>query len=495
MAAISSAPQPHAASVHRSTRRKTRSIQAQLLLSLLLGDAVAMNSAFVGTYIGLAATLAASGFSFPQDGRTQSTVLLLFNVIFLLCFLFSQLYSIRRGNSRIDEAFKIVTAVSLTVALTLVSNTLLPSFGFTDIPWTREILAFSWLLGIVLTVMVRLIHRTIVQILRRRGFDTRRILIVGAREPGIVVWRTIRRMPELGYRVQGFLSDSFPVGTVVEELPILGTTAQLQRVINATNADEVIVALSGRAPADLLEIINQAEDEAVTIRVYPDSFQLITNNEVSVGDISGLPLISVKNAALDSPWNRFMKRCLDLGFSSCILIAVSPLMILVALLIRIESPGPIFFLQQRVGMDGIPFWVIKFRTMRQDAESKGPGWTTANDPRITRIGQLLRRTSIDELPQFINVLIGEMSVVGPRPEQPRWVEQFSQQIPRYMRRHKEKAGITGWAQVNGLRGDTSIEERTRYDLYYVENWSLLFDIKIILRTMADFLTGRQENAY
>jgi exopolysaccharide biosynthesis polyprenyl glycosylphosphotransferase len=170
-------------------------------------------------------------------------------------------------------------------------------------------------------------------------------------------------------------------------------------------------------------------------------------------------------------------------------------MFIIALLIKIESRGPVFFLQERVGMDNNPFWVIKFRTMRSDAESRGPGWTTANDARVTRLGRFLRRTSIDELPQFINVMLGDMSVVGPRPEQPLWVEQFSQRIPRYMRRHKEKAGITGWAQINGLRGDTSIEERTRYDLYYIENWSLLFDIKIILRTIVDFLTGKQENAY
>jgi exopolysaccharide biosynthesis polyprenyl glycosylphosphotransferase len=241
-------------------------------------------------------------------------------------------------------------------------------------------------------------------------------------------------------------------------------------------------------------VISQIEDEAVAIKVYPDTFQLITNDGLSIGDLRDLPLVSVKNAALDNPWNRALKRALDLLVSTVILLFGAPILMLIALLIRLESRGPVFFLQERVGMDMRPFWMLKFRTMRVDAEQFST-WTTQNDPRVTRVGRILRRTSLDELPQLINVLIGEMSVVGPRPEQPRWVEQFGQQIPRYLRRHREKAGLTGWAQINGLRGDTSIEERTRYDLYYIENWSLLLDIKIIVRTIADFLTGKQDNAY
>jgi Undecaprenyl-phosphate glucose phosphotransferase len=264
--------------------------------------------------------------------------------------------------------------------------------------------------------------------------------------------------------------------------------------VRATHADEVLLAVSKRSQQDLLDIVALAEDEAVSIKVYPDTFQLITNNDVSIGDLSGLPLVSVKNAALENPWNQALKRCLDVVVSMAILVVASPVLLLIALLIKLDSPGPVFFLQERVGMDNRPFYMIKFRTMRIDAEQYRT-WTTPDDPRVTRLGRFLRRYSLDELPQFINVVLGEMSVVGPRPEQPRWVEHFQQQIPRYMRRHKEKAGITGWAQINGLRGDTSIEERTRYDLYYIENWSILFDIKIIIRTTADILRGRQENAY
>jgi exopolysaccharide biosynthesis polyprenyl glycosylphosphotransferase len=175
------------------------------------------------------------------------------------------------------------------------------------------------------------------------------------------------------------------------------------------------------------------------------------------------------------------------------LIVLSPLMMLTALLIKLDSRGPVFFVQERMGLDSKPFPVLKFRSMRTDAEAGGPGWTVKDDPRVTRLGRFIRRTSVDELPQFINVLLGEMSLVGPRPEQPAFVERFRQMIPRYMERHREKAGITGWAQVNGLRGDTSISERTKYDLWYIENWSIWLDIKILIRTVVRFLSDR--NAY
>jgi Undecaprenyl-phosphate glucose phosphotransferase len=494
LAAISSSRPPPAASAKAQPKFQPRTWRAILRVGLILCDLLALNSALLGSYLLQRSALEASGMLLPSDPLVLLRFLLLFNVGVLAIFTASGLYSMRRGASRVDEAFKIFTAVSLTTVSTLVINTVLLELGSDDLPWTRDVLVWSWIGAIVGCIVLRSVHRLIVTWLRNYGIDTRRVLIVGAREPGQLVWETIRRRPHLGYRVQGFLSDSNPPGTLVKDLPVLGRTAQLGRVVRATQADEVIIALSGRSTYDLVEIITLAEDEAVEIKVYPDTFQLITNNDVSIGDLSDLPLVSVKNAALDNPWNRVLKRGLDIVVATAILLCGAPILLLIALAIRLDSPGPIFFLQERVGMDNQPFWMLKFRTMRVDAEKFGT-WTTANDPRVTRVGRILRRTSLDELPQLINVLIGDMSIVGPRPEQARWVEQFSQQIPRYMRRHKEKAGLTGWAQVNGLRGDTSIEERTRYDLYYIENWSLLFDIKIILRTIAHFLTGKQENAY
>ena len=252
-------------------------------------------------------------------------------------------------------------------------------------------------------------------------------------------------------------------------------------------ADEVIVAMAGASYQELLEIVDLCADVNVGLKVYPDAFQLITER-VDVGELSGVKLLSVKDVALRG-WNRMLKRAFDMAFSAAILVLTAPLMLLLAALIKLDSPGPVFFIQERVGLDGQPIQMIKFRSMRVGADKERAGWTTPDDPRRTRMGRFLRRFSLDELPQFINVLLGEMSVVGPRPEQRFYVQKFSRTIPKYMLRHREKAGITGWAQVNGLRGDTSIEERTRLDLEYIETWSLLLDLKIIARTVLHMIRG------
>lgn len=482
-------------SLRSPSRQRMRASALILTLGLMFCDAIAINGSFMAVYLLNLNNIWSSGLLLPANPESIWAYVALSNMAFASSFIVSGLYTLRRGASRIDEAYKVFTATSLSTVLTLVMNTLLPHMGYDTLPFTPSILATAWITAIISIVLLRLLHRTLVFRLRGRGIDTRRALIVGADESGLAVWRTIRRRPELGYRVQGFLSDTHPIGEMVEGLPVLGHINQIDRAVRATRADEVVLAVSQHSQQDLLDIVVLAENEAVSIKVYPDTFQLITNNDVSVGDLSGLPLVSVRNAALDNPLNRALKRGLDIVVSSSILVLTAPLLFLIAVLIKVDSPGPVFFLQERVGMDNKPFDMLKFRTMRTDSEANGPGWTVRDDPRVTRLGHFLRRYSLDELPQFMNVWLGEMSVVGPRPEQPAWVERFSQQIPRYMRRHKEKAGITGWAQINGLRGDTSIEERTRYDLYYIENWSLLFDIKIIVRTTFNIITGKQENAY
>jgi len=231
----------------------------------------------------------------------------------------------------------------------------------------------------------------------------------------------------------------------------------------------------------------------VSIKIYPDVFAYMADG-MSVDELGGMPLLSVRDVALRG-WKLSLKRGLDVIGGAIGLILLSPIMLLTGILIKLESDGPVFFTQERCGLDGRPFPMIKFRTMRSDAERNGPGWTKEHDPRVTALGRLMRRTNWDEIPNLINVILGQMSLVGPRPEQTYFVQKFQEYIPRYMERHREKAGMTGWAQVNGLRGDTSLEERTKFDLWYVENWSLWLDIKIILRTVVQTFVGRNSNAY
>ena len=262
----------------------------------------------------------------------------------------------------------------------------------------------------------------------------------------------------------------------------------LPEIIEREQIDEVIVAMPEATRREILDIVSLCERGKVSVKVFPDVFQIMAS-EVSIGVLDGLPLLTIRYPALHG-WKVGAKRSMDIVVSAMGLIVLSPLMLLTSLLIKLDSPGAAFYFQERMGMDARPFWMIKFRSMRQDAETSGPGWTTENDPRRTRLGTLIRRLSIDEFPQLINVLVGDMSLVGPRPERPIYVEQFRRNIPRYMDRHREKAGITGWAQVNGLRGDTSIAERTKYDLWYVENWSLFLDFKIIVRTVFNMFSDR-----
>jgi exopolysaccharide biosynthesis polyprenyl glycosylphosphotransferase len=274
---------------------------------------------------------------------------------------------------------------------------------------------------------------------------------------------------------------------------VLGRHADLPRLIDTYAVEQVIIAQVDFQRTELVDLITLCQRGRVDIKIYPDIFAYMAG-DLNVDDLGGTPLLTVRDISLRG-WKLTVKRGLDIVGSAFGLIFLSPWMLLTALLIRLESVGPIFYTQERMGLDGRPFDMIKFRSMRTDAEVSGPGWTVENDPRRTRLGTILRKTNWDEIPQLINVLLGEMSLVGPRPERPMYVQEFRERIPRYMERHREKAGMTGWAQVNGLRGDTSIAERTSYDLWYVENWSLWLDIKIIIRQVVNIILRREKNAY
>jgi Undecaprenyl-phosphate glucose phosphotransferase len=350
-------------------------------------------------------------------------------------------------------------------------------------------IVYAWLLTVLLVGVGRAAIIWLRTRLRQRPSLADRLLIVGTGDVGRMILQKARQTPHLGYEVVGFVNGDSQPGQQIMGVPVLGSVEDLPSLIEKYCIDEVIVGLPELTHQEALTIISRCERGRVGIKIFPDLFQIIAS-ELSIGDLGGLPLLSVRDVALRG-WKLTLKRVVDIIGSSILLIALSPLLMLVAIVIKLESPGPVFYVQERMGLDARPFWCLKFRSMSRDAEKDGPGWTSANDPRRTRVGSLLRRLSIDELPQFINVLLGDMSLVGPRPERPVYVDQFRRSIPRYMDRHREKAGLTGWAQVNGLRGDTSIAERTKYDLWYIENWSLWLDFKILVRTALNVFRDRR----
>lgn len=324
--------------------------------------------------------------------------------------------------------------------------------------------------------------------LHRRQFALSNILIVGAGKLGEMVARQVSD-PAYGFRVVGFLDDDLARGS---EGTVLGATQELKQVIQRHEVDEVILTLPFRARDRIMELALECETLYVPSHVVPDFYELLLE-QVEVQTIRGVPLMGFKQIPL-SGWHLATKQAFDAVVSVAMLVLLAPFMGAIALLVKMTSPGPVFYRQERVGRDGRTFLMYKFRTMRQDAEAQtGAVWAQEDDPRRTPIGRWLRRWSVDELPQLFHVLRGEMSLVGPRPERPIFVEQFQSSLNQYFVRHKVKSGLTGWAQVNGLRGNTSIEERTRYDLFYVEQWSLALDCKILLMTLGQVFLGK--NAY
>jgi exopolysaccharide biosynthesis polyprenyl glycosylphosphotransferase len=458
-----------------------RRAQVLLTLTLVLLDAGAIALAF---FAAVRVTLVMSpGTGAAPDWIAFAPMLLTMMMSLVSVYFFYKLYHQRRGESRIDELYKLIPATSIGVIVATAVVTVL----YRDLEYPRLLLVYIWLFTLLFVAVERLLFGMLRSLAYARGWGALRVLLVGAGESGIMILEKIRSSPRLGYHPVAFLDDEL-VGKQVLGLPVVGRTEDLGQAVRELRIDEVIIALPDAPHQQILSIVSKCEDGSVSIKVFPDVFQIMAS-EINIGDLSGLPLLAMRDVALRG-WRLTLKRAVDLVLSGIFLVFASPFMLLIALLVKLDSRGPALFTQVRMGLDAKPFPIFKFRSMRMDAEKDGPGWTTPDDPRVTRLGRFLRRTSLDEFPQFINVFLGHMSLVGPRPEQPAFVEQFRELVPRYMERHREKAGITGWAQVNGLRGDTSISERTKYDLYYIENWSLWFDFKILILTALKFFRDR-----
>ena len=463
----------------------TQRIRTLYTVSLVILDSLLIAIAF-----GLAYWLRIS-IAWPDPLTNQVPLvnyagLFVIQLITIIAVLFlNRQYYIPRSVSRIDQIYYVFISVSVGMLLALAVATLILRNNQAILDYPRAMMVYDWLLTIVLLTVGRVLHNWVRKRLQDRGIGKDRVIIVGTGDTARMILQRIVWTPDLGYDLVGIVNGE-ERHTEILGFPVLGQPEDLPDLINEYHVDEVIIAMPEKGHREMLHVISYCERGRVSIKIFPDLFQYVTTH-AGIDDLGGLPLLSVRDYALRG-YLLTLKRLIDFIGATIGLIALSPLMILTALAIKLESPGPVFFVQPRMGLDGREFMMIKFRSMRTDAEKDGPGWTVKDDPRQTRLGTWLRRLEMDELPNLINVWLGEMSLVGPRPEQAYYVEQFRRYVPRYMDRHREKGGMTGWAQVNGLRGDSSISERTKYDLWYSENWSILLDTKILLRTLWQIVT-------
>ncbi len=401
-------------------------------------------------------------------------------VLYPVVFYFQGLYQRRRIRSRFDETMRVVVAVLLA---TVILTAGLTFYRPPDFTYSRLFLAIFAAVDAILVSVFRWIIAGSLARIRRSGGNLQRVLVVGAGDLGRKVVERLNLHKEYGFSIVGFLDDD--PGRQQRDIwgvPVLGTTDDLERVVVDEKVDQVLIALPLEAHYRTVQLVRRAGQMLVDIKVVPDVLQYYVMR-AGIEDLDGLPLINLTQMPLQG-WNQIVKRAFDIVGALTLLIATSWLFPIIALLIKRADGGPVFFSQVRTGLDGRSFRLFKFRSMRADAEGDGEShWTRSHDSRVTPIGEFLRRTNLDELPQLYNVLCGDMSLVGPRPEQPKFVERFRNRYPTYNTRHRVRSGLTGWAQVNGLRGDTSIRQRVAHDLYYIENWSLGLDIKILWRTL------------
>ena len=411
---------------------------------------------------------------------------------YLLLYWAFHLYEPKRTHSKRAELWHICQACA--VGLMLLTSILFAfrRSGYFGNFSTRMLVAFS-IIDITLTTIERFGIRYILSRLRRKGFNQKHVMLVGFSDASNQFIDACRRNPDWGYHIYGIVDDIAEVGEGYKGVRVVGRISELEHILAQNTIDEIAITLPLAAYAKLDGIVHVCEKSGVHTKFIPDYNNIIHSKPVTE-DMDGLPVINIRNVPLTDPVKATAKRAVDICGALVGIILFSPIMLVVATLIKLTSPGPIIFKQERVGLHNKPFMMYKFRSMVQQTEAdEKKGWTVPGDPRVTRVGRFIRKTSIDEFPQFFNVLAGQMSLVGPRPERTQFVEMFKEEIPRYMIKHQVRPGMTGWAQVNGLRGDTSIYERVKYDIWYIENWTMSLDVKILFLTI--FKGFVNKNAY
>ncbi len=407
---------------------------------------------------------------------------------YLAVFLTLNLYKSKRMASWFNELVDIIKANVVGAMIFLVVLYLVKESNF-----SRSVILIFAVGNIILMSAYRFVVRAILSYIRKKGHNLKQVVIVGYSRASEQYIDRILVNPQWGYEIRGILDDEVPAGTYYKGIQVLGRIDNLEVILPQNKLDEIAVALPLKNYSRLEEIVSKCEKSGVHTKFIPDYNSVIPSKPYTE-DLSGLPVINIRRVPLTSTFNWYLKRLVDIVGSLVAIIIFSPIMLLSVIVIKAQNDGSVFFVQERVGLHNKIFKMYKFRTMiEQDPEEEEKEWTTKNDSRVTAFGKFLRKTSLDETPQFFNILKGDMSLIGPRPERPQFVEQFKEEIPRYMVKHQVRPGLTGWAQVNGYRGDTSIRKRVEFDIYYIENWTIWLDIHIILLT---FLKGFiNKNAY
>ena len=430
-----------------------------------------------------------SGVGYYSFDKYLSLLLFIVPAYLVICYA-TNLYNPKRSMSHKRQIVLIFNANFLTLLwASLILFLLKGKFGNA----AGSVILPSFLINTVLEIMFRLCLIKVLEFYRKKGMNMKHILIVGYSYTAERYIDKIAANPQWGYCIHGILDDKIERGTAYKGIKVLGSVENLELILPQNKLDEIIITLSISEYQNLEHIVKMCEKSGVHTKFVPDYHNIISSKPYTE-DLDGIPVINIRHVPLTNQLNWFVKRAIDIIGSISALILFSPLMLIVALTIKLTSKGPILYSQIRIGLHNREFKMYKFRSMGVQSESKEKkAWTTMNDPRVTPIGKFIRKTSIDELPQLINVLKGDMSLVGPRPERPFFVEKFKEEIPRYMIKHQVRPGMTGWAQISGYRGDTSIPKRIEHDLYYIENWTLGLDIKILFLTVFKGFINR--NAY
>ena len=429
------------------------------------------------------------GLTLPQYCVALLGIVPLYLILYLAC----NLYTSKRVQGRRLEGGNIVKANTIGILIVMAAF-----FPLRDVIepirfYSRWMLAYFYVINIVLEIFVRNLIRWFLRKIRRKGFNLRHLIFVGYSGAAEAFVDRILANPQWGYKICGILDDNKEPGYTYRGIAVLGPTDDLETILENNRLDEIALTLALREYYKLKRIVAICEKSGVHTKFVPDYNDIIPTRPYTE-DLLGLPVVNIRHVPLTNSFNMVCKRAMDIAGAIAAIIIFSPVMLVTAVLVKTTSKGPLIYKQERVGLHNQTFQMYKFRSMEvQSAKSEKRAWTVRDDPRVTKVGRFIRKTSIDELPQLFNILKGDMSLVGPRPERPFFVEKFREEIPRYMVKHQVRPGLTGWAQINGYRGDTSIKKRIEYDLYYIENWTMGLDIKILFLTF--FKGFVNKNAY